>query len=264
MPIGSFKHNSPSSIAGLLRCSRYSFGPNRLHYCGPDKNIEILESIRRRSGDQGLAEILSQFQTLFHYLAFISHSNGITDPFDDRVVSAYWIGNALLSRIDQKKFYRHLLETLDLRRRISTENKNHFIFALKNGAVPHHSFHVFNVGTRTGHIQSRHTLSSMDSCRVSWGCVQKIDGHLLNVLVQPLGVVNGFLTLTDPVIQTLIRPFSIDDSMDEIQTGQWISIHWGVPCEILSSREVACLKRATEQSLWHANQTNSNFRVRQS
>ena len=87
---------------GLLQCSRYAFGPNRLHYCGPDASQEILAYIDNKEQDPGLEKLLSAFQTLYPYLEMISRANNIADPFDERVVEAYWIGNDLLANTGKK------------------------------------------------------------------------------------------------------------------------------------------------------------------
>ena len=95
---------------GILRCSRYAFGPNRLHYCGPDANKEIAEYIKNSETDLGLAHLMKQFQTMYPYLKRISEANHIADPFDDEVVEAYWLGNRLLDTIEKKVFYNHLVD----------------------------------------------------------------------------------------------------------------------------------------------------------
>ena len=81
---------------GVTRCTRYAFGPNRLHMCGPDMNREVLAYMNEGVTDTGLTNILKEFQALHPYLTKIAHTNQIKDPFDSRVVEAYWIGNELL------------------------------------------------------------------------------------------------------------------------------------------------------------------------
>ena len=90
------------NIDGLARCSRYSFGPNRLHYCGPDKTREIYDYIKEGAGDAGLGLILKEFKTLYPYLRLIAEANNIRNHFDDRVVEAYWIGNELLENVEKR------------------------------------------------------------------------------------------------------------------------------------------------------------------
>ena len=100
----------PSSavITSLLRCSRYAFGPNRLHYCGPNASNQVYAYMNENIEDLGLRSILEKFKTLYPYLRHIAQANGIKDPFDPRVVEAYWVGNALLDTVPKKKFYHFL------------------------------------------------------------------------------------------------------------------------------------------------------------
>ncbi|KPJ84999.1 hypothetical protein AMJ57_04665, partial [Parcubacteria bacterium SG8_24] len=180
---------------GILRCSRYAFGPNRLHYCGPDANSEILAYLRQGESDPGLESLLSMFRTMYPYLQLIAEANGLADPFDEQVVEAYWIGNRLLEAVGRKPFYRHLSETLGMRRRIGGRAFNLVTDKLAAGALPHHSFHVFDIWKRTGNTETEHTLESMDSCRISWGRVTAVDGPSVTLLSEPLLLREGKLTL---------------------------------------------------------------------
>ena len=103
---------------GILRCSRYAFGPNRLHYCGPDANQEILGYIDTDTKDPGLEKLLSGFQTMYPYLKMIADANNIRDAFDDRVVEAYWIGNELLENAAHKQLFTHLQEEGRVKKRL--------------------------------------------------------------------------------------------------------------------------------------------------
>jgi len=39
---------------GLWRCAKYAFSPNKLKYCGPDKNQELKGYLQTKTSDQGL------------------------------------------------------------------------------------------------------------------------------------------------------------------------------------------------------------------
>src|SRR3989344_1975062 len=135
---------------GLLRCSRYAFGPNRLHYCGPDASRELLSYIKNDEPDFGLKRLLTQFETLFPYLKHIAEANDIPDPFDDQVVEAYWIGNHLLENVSQRAFYDHLRVRLGLQKKVGHKTFNLLTDKIGKGALPHHSFHVLDIWKRTG------------------------------------------------------------------------------------------------------------------
>ena len=238
---------------GVLRCSRYSFGPNRLHYCGPDANREMLAYLKEDTSDFGLAILLRQFKTLFPYLKLIAEANGLKDHFDQRVVEAYWIGNKLLDRVGPQNLYQNLTEEHNLKKKLGLKNFTAIENKIERGALPHHSFHVFNVWKRTGHLEEKHTLESMDECRVSWGLVQSCDGPFINVSYQPLCTDGYKLFLGNPVSRRITRHLDSPSDIGDLKIGDIISIHWGVPCEVLSRREILNLKKYTLESIRLAN-----------
>uniref|UniRef100_A0A831Z0N4 Uncharacterized protein n=1 Tax=candidate division WWE3 bacterium TaxID=2053526 RepID=A0A831Z0N4_UNCKA len=240
---------------GIMRCSRYAFGPNRLHYCGPDANRQILSHIQEEAGDPDLRRLLAEFQTMYPYLLHIAHANGIADPFAERVVEAYWIGNELLENISQKQFYRHLREGLQLKNRLGGKAFDRLTKKIEQGAVPHHSFHVLDIWKRTGHEEREHTLESMDSCRVSWGEVTQVQGPEVTVSIEPLLYAGGKLYLGDPVSKTFRRNLEAEFDIEQLQPGQIVTIHWGVLCESIRPRQAAFLRRYTLRHIELANQT---------
>ena len=138
-------------MQGLLRCARYSFAPNKLRYCGPDKNKELEAYLKVRVEDRGLKQLLNDFKVMYPYLKLIEDENGIDDPFDERVVEAYWIGNELLETVSMKEFYDHLMEGQGLKKRFKQKDLKRIVGKVPAGARVHHSFHVFNIWSRTGH-----------------------------------------------------------------------------------------------------------------
>src|SRR3990167_9993879 len=96
---------------GLLTCARYAFAPNYLKYCGPDENRTIFQYCAAQDADAGLRELLEEFGTLYPYLRFIAQANGIADPFDPRVVEAYWVGNRLLEVVGRSEEHTSELQS---------------------------------------------------------------------------------------------------------------------------------------------------------
>ncbi len=240
---------------GLLRCSRYAFGPNRLHYCGPDANSEILSYLQSGLTDPNLSAMLSQFQTLYPYLKHIASANHLQDPFDERVVEAYWLGNSLLDNISKPKFFNHLVEGHNLKKRLKQRDFHYLMSKIPLGAVPHHAFHVLNIWQRTGATQDAHTLESLDACRISWGKVMKVDGPKITVQTEPLLYLNGRLVLGGPTHKTIIRSLESYYDIEQLKAGQVITFHWHVPCEVISSKQVAQLRKYTLKNIDLANQT---------
>lgn len=241
------------SAAGLLRCVRYSHPPNSFHYCGPERQRDVLAYATGTQADQGLSEILSGFETLYKYLTFIAGENRIRDAFDPRVVSAYWLGNGLLLRARYRAMERHLTETLNLKKTLAPRQFSGLISKLDLG-VPHHSFHVLNVFRRTGHAAIPHTLETMDSCRISWGMVvsgARQNGSGLHIVVKtrPLVYADGRLALGAPVIKTAISVNGIG------KPGDMVTLHWGYVCDAITAGELANLRYFTDLSIAAANRT---------
>lgn len=239
---------------GILRCSRYAFGPNRLHYCGPDANAEIKAYIDNGAKDPGLQALLRGFETMYPYLKLIADANGLRDPFDERVVEAYWIGNPLLDEVEKKSLYRHL-EEKGVKDRVGIRSFDLVADKIRAGAVPHHSFHVLDIWKRTGNTGTDHTLESMDSCRISWGKVLTVDGPKITIETEPLVLQNGKLALGAPVRRDLRRALEARTDIEQLQPGEWITFHWGVPCEVVTERQVAQLRKYTLMHAAFANLT---------
>ena len=169
---------------GLLLCSRYSVAPNFFGYCGPDKNKSLIDHLKENVADKEVLHILKEFETLYPYLQLIAYANKITNPFDRRVVEAYWLGNSLLKNVSVI-YPSFLTEKLSLDKKINNKKMKGIlkkVFSLP--VLPHHSFHVFNIFKRTGKINVEHTLETMDQCRIS--CGQIIDPVIAILLAIPL------------------------------------------------------------------------------
>lgn len=242
------------TLDGVARAARYAFGPNKLHLCGPDANAEVLAYLQEGASDAGLGNILKGFQTLYPYLQQIAASNGIRDPFDPRVVEAYWIGNELLETIPVKTFYRHLAETLRLKDRYDPKSFGELALKLPRGGRMHHAFHVLNAYKRTGHDAKLHTLESMDACRVSWGTVTAVDGVSITVLRKPL-LLNGHQLVLGEAVPFVVQRKLEDDFLEDVQPNHIITMHWGVPCEMVTGENVRYLEHYTRVSIALSNET---------
>lgn len=241
---------------GIFRCSRYAFGPNRLHYCGPDANKTMKEYLDAGESDSRLSAILERFQNLYPYLAHIAEGNGIKDPFDDRVVEAYWIGNRLLDAFSPKKYFG-LLDALEVKKKTGRERFEAIGRKVIRGGFPHHSFHVLNVWRETNHeLLHGGDWSAVSECIVSFGKVAAVSGPFIDVSTEPLlRDERGKFFLGAPIVRRLVRDLAADIDIDLLSPGKWISIHWGVPCEVLSERAALRLRAYTQKSIAFANQS---------
>lgn len=243
------------SLTGALIFGRYAFPPNQLGYCGPEDNAALFQYVAEQSPDRGLVELERRFEGAYPYLCLIAHSNGIADPFDERVVDAYWIGNPLLDGVDA----RSLGESMQQRfggRMVGSDLK--WLMTKMGAARPHHNFHVFDIYVRTGLMRddtARAVIGTMDSCRISWGSVASVEGAELVVERPGLVYEKGKLALTEPRATRVARQRDGRGFVDQVKRGDIVSIHWNWACDTLTSEALARLRGATSRCLTLANQT---------
>jgi hypothetical protein len=242
--------------SGALLFGRYAFPPNRLGYCGPDDNQALLEYVARRQSDGGLVELERRFEGAYPYLKLIAHANGLADPFDRRVVEAYWIGNPYLERVDPANFYASLGERF--KGRMTPQAFTWLAGKLELGARPHHNFHVFEVYIRAGLMNDARApiaLESMDACRISWGRVVTVEGAELAVERPALVWRDGKLALSEPRPMRALRQIDGLGFADDARPGDHVSIHWTWACEVLTAGALARLRRYTDRYIALANRT---------
>ena len=238
---------------GILRCSRYAFGPNRLHFCGPNANREIWDYLNDGFTDFGLQKLLKGFDTLFPYLKHIAKTNNISDPFDAKVVDAYWIGNELLLNKDKRDLHKHFIDELHLKDKLPAKKFRLLEERISFGILPNHNYHVLNVPKKMGHQEMEATPEFMDSCRISWGKVKEVSGPNITLEYEPLLLVKNILMLGKPIEKKIIRRLEADYDMEMLKPGEYITIHWDIPCEVVTKKDVERLKLYTLESIRIAN-----------
>ncbi|MCC6178730.1 MAG: hypothetical protein IT305_25775 [Chloroflexi bacterium] len=239
------------SLAGPLRFIRYAFMPNRLRYCGSDDNSTLFGYAIEGVVDGGLSPLLRRFTGALPYLQLIARSNGIADPFDTRVVEAYWLGNELLDGVEVRQLYDSLRERFG--KQLQGRTRDLVLGKAPAGAQPHHSFHVLDVHSRVGELG--HTLETLEGCRISWGRVARVEGAQLVVERQPLVLHSGKLALGETQVERALRQVDGHGFAECAQPGDWVSLHWGWACEVLTARERANLEQYTRRHLTLANET---------
>ncbi|KKQ02068.1 MAG: hypothetical protein US11_C0001G0027 [Candidatus Roizmanbacteria bacterium GW2011_GWA2_36_23] len=241
---------------GLLLCSRYSVAPNYFDYCGPDKNQNLIDHLQENIGDKEVQSILSEFDSLFLNLTLIAIENKIKDPFEKKVVEAYWVGNSLLNNVKNSDYVSLLKEKFNLAKKIGEKKylKLQYKF-LSHRVLPHHAFHVFNIFKRTGNDTSFHTLHTMDECRIGWGKIEsRIKNKELRINTKPLIYVNNKLKLGNPIIKIIREDYRGKSFLTKHRLGDWISFHWGFACDILSDRQTKNLEFYTQKAIDFYNQ----------
>ncbi len=259
-------------MTGLLRCARYALAPNKLKYCGPDKNQELAAYVKNQASDGGLKKMLNDFGAMYPYLKLIAEQNEILDPFDERVVEAYWLGNELLDKVSLKSLYSHWEKKISLKERKWLELK------LPSGAKPNHQFHVFNFINRTGHKVIPHTVETMDSCRISYGTVFRPQQlrrtrSFATPLDVPSGVSpdilratfavgrNSHLVVTDKIVYKNGK-LGLEPKTKTVQSlekgykpGDLVTMHWGWVGEKINRTQAKNLEKYTNLALKLANMT---------
>jgi hypothetical protein len=243
-------------IAGLLLFGRYAYAPNRLGYCGPDDHQALFGYLTDGRVDSGLEHLAKQFDGAYPYLLLIARANRLDDPFDPRVVEAYWIGNALLERVGATPFF----ESLKARflPRMKPRDFSWMTSVLPEGAKPHHNFHVFDVYRRAGLLRDERAavaMERMDQCRISWGKVLFAEGAEVVVQRQPLVLRDGRLGLGPPVAVRVLRHIDGRGYLDEFQAGDTVSIHWNWACDRIDRTALLQLVRSTRRAIEHTNMT---------
>jgi hypothetical protein len=230
----------------VLVAARFGFPPNRLELCGPGESRAILDYLAEGTSDRGLEHVLKQFAGAYPYLSFIAASNHIEDPFDPRVVEAYWVGNELLDHVRMADFYRHVEERFQ--RRAPRRLFEAVLGQIPEGARPHHNFHVFAIPIRTGRVEIARTLQTLDECRISWGTVVGTGADELAVQRRPLTMHDDDLTLGPEELRTVRWRFS-GKTLCQARAGDFVAIHWGCVCDRLTPSQVLHLQRETEHHL---------------
>jgi hypothetical protein len=238
---------------GPLLFARYAYPPNSLGYCGPDDHGALLEYGAAGVTDRGLVEMARGFEGAWPYLEVIAAANGIADPLDARVVGAYWVGNGLLDRVDMREFGAFLDERF---RRRAGRGWGSIAEAIPVGAVPHHSFHVFEVYPWVGLMRagwSEHPLRVLDRCRIRWGRVVAVEGDEVTIAFRPLAWNGRELGLGPSTLERV--PASVDGKgfVRDLRPGEWVSLHWDWVCDRLTPRRLRALQAFTLRHLGMAN-----------
>ena len=239
------------SSSGIELFIRYAFMPNHLGYCGGNENELLLERAATGKADPRLTPLLTQFTGATPYLRSIAAANGIRDPFDRRVVEAYWLGNELLARVEARDLYQTLEQRFGAH--LPPKIRDQILRKPPEGAKPFHFFHVVDVYR---HLERESVgMAAMESCRISWGQVRTVEGASLTVDRQPLVLREGKFALGEAQAERVLRSLDGLGFAEQVAVGDWVSVHWGWACEVLDARRLANLRRWTAHHLAIANRT---------
>lgn len=136
------------NLKGLESAVAYGLAPNALGFCGPQcgEEMKLAGFFEGKISTGEIRKILTRFEAAYSYLELIAQKNKIIDPFDERVVEAFWIGNELLDVVTAEDIKKMAIQKFS---RPGLLSKNEIAKRLENissGSRPHHSFHVYVFG----------------------------------------------------------------------------------------------------------------------
>ena len=234
---------------GVSLGARFSIATNRLRYCGPaDAEPRLYRAITEGDSLDEARRSLARFEALMPYLEAIAELHGL-DPFDRRVVEAYWLGNELLDGFPRAGFEK-LLDRL-VRRGLPRSMARSLAGRLPDHPIPHHLFHVafVGVGNVTGHVAS--TVPNMEACRPAWAEVRAVEGGRLVVRHPELKWADGRIALGPEVDEDVAYDPRV---LPGVAVGRLVALHWHWPAMLLEPGERARLEEYTRRSLEAANE----------
>lgn len=249
---------------GLILFARYAFAPNYFRYCGPDKNEDIGQALKGNFDQRELREILNHFEAAVPYLNLIARSNHIADPFDQRVVEAYWLGNSLLVNVPSQAVYGHLV--LKVKKR-AKEKWPYLESEIGLGVKPNHSFHVMDVyriaGFSMGGTRGLPVVELINNCMISWGQITKNPNFKAQIpnKIQIAKLKYGEIEVESQKIVIRNKKFVLEKDIKMVQNvglnikpGDLVSVHWGFVCDKMSEKQAKNLQFWTKYHLSITNQ----------
>lgn len=234
---------------GLRLATSFGLAPNRLGYCGTQisKKQKILrEFVYTGKKEQETRKIISGFEGAYNYYCLIARKNGIKDPLNKKVVEAYWIGNKLLEKVSGEDIKKMILKRFAVPGLLDRAEAEERIKKISSKAKPHHSFHVFILGTVTGKIDLN-TTKLKDVCRVGWGKVLELEnrGSKPKAIVAYKPIVKGYKFGKEKKIEIRWDKKIIP----ELKIGDWVAFHWREVSMVLTGENIKNLEKYTLNSL---------------
>lgn len=242
------------SAAGWKLFAQYAFPPNELGYCGPPDSSKLLPG----ADPAEITNHAAGFDGAWTYLVEIAEAAGIDDPLDAEVVRNYWVGGALLDRVEPVGLLARLraafagqptgfLDHLDTTRRVCA----------------HHSFQVLVVYPWIRFLDDDATtpLRILQACRIRWGTVDSVDDEHAVIMSRPLRFDGGVLSLADPVAETVRWSKGGTSLAPAPAPGDIATAHWDWICGRLDESQGSALHSATQATLDLVNRSREQMRA---
>lgn len=180
------------------------------------------------------------------YLKLIARATGLK-PFDYNVAEALWIGNHLLERVSASALKRMILTRFTGKGMLSQKRALELAENFPAHAVPHHSFHVFFVGSITGTVKT--TPRFFDECRPAWGVVTKVFGRKAQVVYHPVLVKKSVLYFGGKKTKRISLEKHGINLVPGLRAGDLVSFHWSFAAKELSHDEADRLDHYTQKNM---------------
>ncbi len=246
-----------ADAAGGRLFAQYAYAPNHLGYCGPADAAALFELAATGHTDSDLAAIASRFTGAWPYLTVLAELTGIGDPLDARLVRAYWTGSALLDGVDRARFGRMLLDRIA--KSGARQYWAHLTTALLPEAAPTHGFHVFGVYPWTRLLTTDApgpALDVLDNCRIRWGRVLALHNDHVVIRTRRLTWDGHVLRLGEDSEEEVRLRADRGSFVSDVQTGDWLAVHWNWACDRLAADELWQLRALTD---WQLDVTNARL-----
>lgn len=248
-------------MSGIRLAALCGFYPHKFGFCGTQESLakKTLSSYlaREKISEQKIRKILETFKGAFAYYKLIAKSNGIKDPFNEKVVKAYWIGNKLLDKVPVASLREMIVKDFSGPGLLSKKTAKRKAGELPSASRAHHSFHVMVLGSVTGRIKLEGKL--LDICRISLGKVvgfkegEKRGLSRAVIEYQPLLQKNGKYSLSRARRKIV---FWEKKFLPEVKKGSIVAIHWNHIAQLLKDQEAALLEKYTQITLDSLNNQN--------
>jgi hypothetical protein len=239
-----------AATSGALRFARFAFRPNALGYCGGGHPGELFDRVVAKADDPDLQHLCGEFAGARPYLELLAQAPGARGPLDPHVVEAYWVGGPLLQALRPQAFQADLERRV--RPRATVGDWRWLAGKPADGAVPHHAFHVLEIYPRlglTGDGSRDALLSTMERCLVRPARVTGREGDELLVMAQPLVVEDGVLRFGEERAERILAGIDGRGFVDGAEAGDWVAVHWGWACDVLTLDRYGALQAANETAV---------------
>jgi len=241
------------TASGDALFARYAFPPNELGHCGPPGADLLLAGGAAGSvgsagsGDPRLRERAVHFTGALPYLRLLAETAGVGDLLDPGVVSAYWLGGALLDEVEPAAVRAAVAAGFGSQPGV----RDRLAATPGPGAGASHTFHVFVVYPWVGLLGAGGDVarSVLDSCRVRWGTVEWVGAETAGIRSAPLSWDGRELGLGEARVRTCRWARDRTAFVADLAPGDTVALHWDWVCDRLRPEQSAELADRTGQQL---------------